>query len=239
MKIAVLMPYYNSESTILRSVKSIVEQTYKDEIKLFAVNNNSTDGSFRVLKDYCDSNLDTEHLFCDIPGIVPALNTGLFSILSSKDNFDFVARIDADDIWLPEKLEKQIEFLKINPEISILGTQIYTFKDSESDIIENLNYEYPCEDIDIRNTLFKNCNCIAHPSVIVRSIVYKKIGVYDDIYKFAEDYQFWLKAAIYFKFANLKEKLVKYRISNNPNYNPIIPLICKNLYGKAICHNYE
>lgn len=233
MRIAVLLPYKNAEKTIGDTLRSLKNQTYKNFV-LFAVNNSSSDDSYNVVLGETLDKIETVHLHCYEDGIVPTLNTGLFNILSyhQNDHFDAVARLDADDIWLPEKLEKQVQFLKDHPEISIVGTQILMFENDPLDCKKKMFF--PFDHNSIMANMFMNCNVIAHPSVLVRSEVYSKIGVYEDIYQYAEDYQFWLKASKYFKFANLEEYLVKYKINNNPNNNPIVPVLCRENYGKMI-----
>lgn len=237
MKIAILMPYYNVSDTIIETLESIYKQTYKNFV-LFAVNNASSDDSYVKILDYTHGKINTVHLYCDTRGIVPALNTGLFKILSKTDEFDAVARIDGDDIWLPEKLEKQVSFLNDNPNIDVVGTQISYFRDDPEDTEEKL--AFPTDNLNIIYNLFKNCNVIAHPSVLIRINVYLKVGVYENLYNFAEDYQFWLKAAKFCKFANLSEYLVKYRLRDpNPKYDPSVPTTCRDYYGLAIFESIE
>lgn len=228
--IAVLMPYKNSAKTVEETLASLAAQTHKDFI-LVAVNNNSTDWSERIIANYCEENLiSCWHMRCEENGIVPALNTGLFWILRESE-FKFVARLDSDDIWLPEKLEKQINFLNENKDIAILGTQIETFFDGEGGPVQ---ITHPTSHEEIVETLFNVRNCIAHPSVMIRSEVFKRCGVYDDIYRHCEDYQYWIKASRHFRLANLPDVLVRYRSHYNPNYNPAIPVMCKMFYGKAV-----
>lgn len=231
MKIAVLMPYRNAEDTIADTVASLAHQTYHN-FDLFAVDNGSTDESYlRLCRTFVDHGEQLRHLRCHDIGIVPTLNTGLFHILASNE-YEAIARIDADDIWLPEKLIKQVLFLEDRPDISILGTQIYAMSEDGKNTAEY--YWNPCKNEEITNCLLSTRNAIAHPSVIVRTSVYRRCGVYDDIYPFAEDYQFWLKCLKYYKFANLPDRLVKYRVKHNNRYNPAMPEACRDKYGAAI-----
>lgn len=230
MKIAVLMPYRNAEKTVIETLESLKNQTYK-QFELISVNNNSSDNSKRIIEDYCfDNNIYHTSLFNEDGEFSSVLNRGLFYILGSGTSFDFVARLDADDIWLPTKLEKQIKFLDENPDISILGTQIQNFSEAGDLSVS----KYPLSHKEICETMFLNRNAIAHPSVIIRTNVFYRCGVYDDIYKHCEDYQYWMKASKYFKLANLPDVLVRYRNHINPDYNPMIPALCKLRYGRAV-----
>jgi len=235
MNIAILMPYRNAAKTIEESLASVKAQTYKNYL-LVAVNNGSSDDSEMIVRNYCDKNLiPCEHLtnFTNDGAFSSALNAGLFWILGDGETapFDAVARLDSDDIWHPEKLQKQVDFLRLHPGISILGTQIESF--SHEFPVEPAP-ENPITDDEIRQMLFNMRNPIAHPSVMIRTNVFYRCGVYDDIYRHCEDYQYWMKASKYFKFANLPDVLVKYRIHHNPDYNPNIPLSCMILYGRAV-----
>lgn len=226
------MPYKNAEKTITASLKSISDQAYPN-FMLVSVNNQSSDSSEDILISFCGENkIPFINLRCEDSGIVPTLNTGLFWILGNGiEKFDAVARLDSDDIWLSGKLQKQVDFLNRNKDISILGTQIETVSDGSGGPCA---IEHPINHEDIARTMFSLRNSIAHPSVIVRTEVYRRIGVYDDLYRHSEDYQFWMKASKHFKMANLPDVLVKYSSHYNPNYNPAIPAMCKILYGKAI-----
>lgn len=232
MKIAILMPYRNSEKTILETLASVSAQTY-DNYLLVAVNNNSTDDSETMVRKFCrDKDVPVQFLSNKDGEFSSVLNKGLFWILGNDFfEFDAVARLDSDDVWLPEKLEKQVAFLESHPEIGILGTQIENFSE-EYAVQEAL--PYPLHDTEIKKMLFDERNPFAHPSVMIRTDVFHRCGVYDEIYRHCEDYQYWMKASKYFQFANLPDALVKYRIHLNPNYNPAIPVFCRIRYGQAI-----
>lgn len=223
LRIAILMPVYNGGKKLREAVQSIANQTYPLHlIKLFLVDNNSTDGAVKEmaawLKDI-NPEFAFEYLFCEQPGIVPALNTGLFSIVGNSE-FDLVARLDADDVWLPSKLEKQVEFLVENPDVDILGTNILQVTPSGDEIGI---FSYPSSDKEIKEKLLMGNNAIAHPSVVFRPKIIYRTGGYDNTYPIAEDYHLWLKALKWFKFANLKEVYVKYTVCHNPRYNPLCP----------------
>ena len=82
---------------------------------------------------------------------------------------------------------------------------------------------HPQEDTEIKIKLLRGNNSIAHPSVIFKKNIFLQAGIYEDNYKFAEDYYLWLKCVRWYKFANLGEILVDYTVSHNPEYNPKIP----------------
>jgi len=223
MRVAVLLPVFNGAATIERTIKSLLEQTYT-LWRLVLVDNNSTDNSVRIVQRLMmDADLEWTHLKCSQPGIVPALNKGLFDIMST--NTDLIARLDADDAWHPTKLAKQVSFLEKNQDVKILGTQIMRVEGPEfKPCLQQM--KYPTEDIDIKKNLFSGNNSLAHPSVMFYKDIILKTGGYDSTYPIAEDYHLWLKSAPWVKFANLDEILVDYTVSHNLKYNPKCPQLC-------------
>lgn len=225
MRVAVLMPVFNGGDFLKRSISSILEQTILDfaDLHLFLVDNNSTDNSILEASSMLFGNKQINYDFfrCKEKGIVPALNTGLYKILGGQKEFDYVARMDADDKWYPRKLEKQLDFMLKNPDIHICGTQINRVG-LDGSIAEG-QHRYPTLDGDIKQQLSLGNNSLAHPSVLVRPEVFLRTGGYDNTYPIAEDYHLWLKAMKWYKFANLSEVLMDYTVSHNPNYNPLTP----------------
>lgn len=217
-QISVIIPIHNGEKTLERSLKSVVNQTYRD-FEIITVLNNCTDNSENICKKF-----NTKILCCNEQGIVPALNTGL---LNSQGKY--IARQDADDYWYPEKLEKQINFMLDNPDIDILGTQIRIL-DKNLNVSKNQE-KRPLDNVSIKSCLLNAMNVIAHPSVLFKKSIFLRTGFYSDIYPFAEDYELWLKSIKFFNFSNLPDILVDYTLSHNPEYNPEI--------HKTVCLNYN
>lgn len=230
LNVAILMPVYNGGDKLFKAIQSVLDQTYPLEyMKLFIVDNRSTDTAISDLKrkfeiisgEFTPTHpLPHKFLFCKEPGIVPALNTGVFAIMAEKEHFDVIARLDADDMWMPEKIEKQVQFMIDNPQVSVLGTNILQIDPQGNELSV---FTYPQTDSQIKEMLLTGRNAIAHPSVMFRPEVLLRTGGYDNTYPIAEDYHLWLKAAKWFDMANLNEVLIKYTVSHNPQYNPLTP----------------
>lgn len=221
INVSILLPAYNCEKTIHRALSSLVTQSYQD-FEVIVVINNCSDRTEEIVESFTDK-LKIKIIHCNIQGIVPALNTGILSC-SSK----LIARHDADDYWYSTKLEKQLKFLEENPDIDIVGTQIRLVDENYNELKETLIH--PTSDRDIKIKLLNGNNSIAHPSVLFKRDIFLRAGIYEDTYKYAEDYYQWLKCIRWYKFANLNEILVDYTVSHNPNYNPQIPLsACNNM----------
>lgn len=198
MKVAVLLPVYNGEQTIKKAIESLLIQTHK-VWRLVLVDNNCTDKTVKIVSDLMDeAELEWTLLTCKEPGIVPALNKGLFTILGEGSS-DLIARLDADDQWEASKLAKQVQFMTENPDVQICGTQILRVSnDNGVSQILNGQMTYPVKDEEIKRSLLTGHNAIAHPSVVFRPEVILRTGGYDNTYPIAEDYHLWLKALPWF-----------------------------------------
>ncbi len=196
--ISVLMPAYNAAEHIEEAINSILSQTFTD-FEFIIINDGSTDLTIDIIKRFDDPRIK---LVCNEgnKGLIYSLNYGL-EIAQGK----YVARMDADDISLDTRFEKQINFLEKNPDISILGTA-FAFMGTSHEI------HHPNYNEEIRIKLLDD-GSFAHPTVMMRreAIISNNIK-YNAAYKYIEDYQFWVEAAIKtVKMANLDEVLLEYR----------------------------
>jgi glycosyltransferase involved in cell wall biosynthesis len=225
-RVSVLIPLYNCEKTIRRSLVSLQNQTYKD-FEVVIVDNNCTDSTMEIVSEFFDV-LDINVVKCEVAGIVPALNTGL-----QYCNLDFIARQDGDDYWYPEKLEKQIRYLDENPHIGVLGTQIQLL--DENGNLESLGtmgkeVKYPTQDEVIKQFFIYGQNALCHPSVVVRRHLFLISGGYEMFYPKAEDLQLWLKLLPHTQFANLGEVLVDYTQRKDEDYDARVPVVMSDSY---------
>ena len=229
-KVSIVLPCYNSEKTIERSLLSIATQNYRD-FETVLVNNNCTDKTLSIAEKYAKK-ANIRIVDCQTQGIVPALNTGVY-----KSDSKYIARQDDDDYWYPDKLEKQIDFLDKNPEVGVLGTRIRLV--DESGAQEKLGtfgrpVVYPTDDYNIKYMMIVGQNPFCHPSVVMRREVPLMCGGYSKHFFLAEDLHLWLKAFPFFKFANLAEVLLDYTQTVREDYDPQVvkdlSIIYFNLY---------
>jgi len=145
-------------------------------------------------------------------GLAYSLNELIHRVLSLK--YDYIVRMDADDIAIPQRLQHQLNFLKVHPEVDVLGGWIEEFN---TDSGETQCIHYPQEHDDILKHMLKR-NPMAHVSVVFRSSFFERFGFYDSESK-NEDFQLWVDAFdAGAQFHNLQEVLVKVR-TNNAFYN--------------------
>jgi glycosyltransferase involved in cell wall biosynthesis len=197
-KISVLMPIYNTkEKHLRRAVESILNQTFED-FELIIIDDSTIDNT-NIIQSYDDKRIKY-YKNKTKTGVAASLNYG-FKIAQG----DYIARMDSDDISLPQRLEKQLSFMENNPEIDILGTYMKY-------IPSNRLIEYPVENNEIEKAfLFLYC-AISHPTIMIKKDTITKFDLkYNEKYTYAEDYELWLSLIGKVKFANLAEVLLYYR----------------------------
>ena len=144
-------------------------------------------------------------IFANGFGISNALNSGIAVSCS-----EFIARLDADDIILPNRIEKQYSFLVENPQFVLVGTQMTLFKSVGKESIRITTY--PVHNSAIKSVL-RMKNCIGHPTVMFRKSIFYSAGQYRSYFNGAEDFDLWIRMSNLGKFKNLNENLTLYRIS--------------------------
>jgi glycosyltransferase involved in cell wall biosynthesis len=145
-------------------------------------------------------------IFRENKGLIATLNEAI-----SLAKSDYIARMDADDIALPTRLAKQLEFLQANPKVAVLGT-CYRYIDVQGNVGAKRNTFISHADI---TASFYFCNPIAHPSVMVN---YRLLGndyCYLEQYKTIEDLELWSRLSSKYELANLAEVLLHYRVLNS------------------------
>lgn len=195
-----LMSVLNGEYYLKEAIKSVLDQSLED-FEFIIIDNCSTDRTSSIINGFNDARIRSYELK-EKSNLSRSLNFGL-----SKCESDLVARIDADDLMKPDRLEKQVVFMEKNPKVVLLGTALERIYEDGSyrDIIE-----YPCTQEEIVSAIARH-NPFAHPSVIYRKNTIKSLGNYSEQYHFAQDFKLWIEVMKRFKVANLIEPLTKYR----------------------------
>ena len=228
--VSVIIPIHNAIETFGRSVTSVLTQKnipdYVKQIYVICVLNACSENDINFYNNIINNSQDRdERIYISLikeseKGIVPALNAGL--VIAKKYNSDYIFRQDADDLWYPDKMSKQLEYFETHPEVDIVGTGIRFVNTSFE---PGSSLMYPEKDEEIKSHMLCGRNAIAHPTVAFRSTILKRTGGYDDSFPFAEDFHLWLRCIKWYKFANIQEILLDYTQNPNPNYNPLSPQI--------------
>lgn len=198
--VSIILPIHNVELYIKDCLDSIFKQTWEN-FELIIIDDGSTDNSQLVIKRYNDERL--KYVKNEVnKGIVFSLNKGI-SLAKGK----YIARIDGDDMMHKIRLEKQVQYLEMHPNIVIVGSWHYVINDSNE--IIGLK-EYPVHDQEIKLLKFF-MNPFSHPSLMMRKDIFKK-NVYSDKFSYCEDYELWMKISDQFHVANIPECLTFFRV---------------------------
>lgn len=199
-KITVLMSAFNSEEYINEAIDSILNQTFSD-FEFIIIDDGSTDNSLKIIECYQDSRIRL---------IKNEINIGLTnSLIKGIQNArgKYLARMDADDISINDRLEKQFNFLEKNKHISIVGSYVLFFDKQGQEVLGKapLTHEEIIVELLLGYTLF-------HPSVMIRLSDLSNHGLnYNPHYIYSQDFDLWTRASRVLKLANLKSPLIKMR----------------------------
>lgn len=177
--------YKNDKSAYLRlSLDSIFAQSFKNFKLLLYIDGPVPEGIWRVIRSYKDERLKV----IDNP-VNKGLATALNNLLSRCKEYSFIARMDADDIALPDRFEKQIAYLEAHPEVDMVGGAINEIDENGND--RGKTTRYPCEPDSCR-AFFAKRNPVAHPTVMFRRSFFEKAGwEYPTDYVRNEDTRLW------------------------------------------------
>jgi glycosyltransferase involved in cell wall biosynthesis len=204
ISISVIVPSYNSERYLRESIESILNQTFGD-FELIIVNDGSTDSSPEIIKEY--SKKDRRVKFLNNPknlGLQKSLNKAI-----SEAKGKYIARMDADDISLPTRLETQYNYLEKNKDVFLVGSSAWIIDEDGKRIGALRKFDVPNK---IKSKLEKR-NPIIHPSVMFRAEARFR---YRDKFVCSEDYDLYLRILSKgLKITNLEEFLLEYRISKD------------------------
>jgi len=227
-RVSVAMSVFNGEIFLAESIQSVLAQTM-DDFEFIIIDDGSTDRSAEIIKGFDDPRIRYVHQ--TNKGLATSLNKAI-----SLSRSDLIARIDSDDLWVPEKLKCQVEFMDKHPEVVLLGGEIqlidmdgnymYTVHKPHSDE-ENRRY------LDIKNMW-------THSAVIFRQESVEKVGGYITTkYTYFEDYVLWHQLAKLGKVAQLDKVVTKYRVhpyavsskTENPRFIEIMKATVKRGYA--------
>ncbi len=193
------MPVHNGELFVREAIDSILAQTFP-HFELLIINDGSTDRSADIISAYRDSRIRLLHNSENLK-LVRTLNRGL-----ELAKGDYVARMDCDDISLPNRLRQQVEYLDTHPKVSVVGTWAKTFGQGKSTIMA-----MPSSPAAVRCALVFN-SPIIHPSVMIRRETLVRHRLQYDEEHYAEDYGLWVNISAFAQLANIPHTLLHYRL---------------------------
>jgi len=207
-KVSIIMSVYNDERFLAASIESMLNQTYTD-FEFIIVNDASTDASEKILQTYAekDNRIQLIKNAKNI-GLTQSLNKALYQTKSA-----YIARQDADDISLPERLERQVKYLDNHAKVGVVGTR-YKEINEKGEVISSQRVTFIKQPQDIAKHIYQ-LNPLFHSSVMIRETCLKECGGYNNTWYYAQDYELWLRLIQKYALANIDHVLAYRR--NVPN----------------------
>lgn len=212
-KISVIVPAFNAMDYLPETIKSVLEQTFTD-FEILIINDGSSDNIVEWTTQISDPRVKL--ISQGNQGLAGARNTGI-----TCSEGDYIAFLDADDLWHPTKLEKQVQYLDLNPGIGVVNTWVINIDEQgklDSSVCKTNSEGEVWEKLLQENIVL--CGSV----VMVRRICFEMVGVFDQNLPAAEDWDMWIRIAAQHQFSVLREPLVFYRqhsssMSSNLNHH--------------------
>jgi GT2 family glycosyltransferase len=202
--ISVIVPTYNAERTILETIKSVQQQTFSD-FEIIVINDGSIDLTLELLQKIADQRLKI--FSYDNGGVAIARNRGI-----SHAGGEFIAFLDADDLWTPDKLELQLRALQQHPEAGVAYSWTYYFTDGQKDSIS------PGKQFFFEGNVYGKLlieNFLANGSnPLIRKEVLESVGEFDPTFPHCADWDFYLRLAAVCPFVAVPKHQIFYRQSS-------------------------
>lgn len=210
MFISVIIPTYNSADYISKAVDSVLNQTHQD-FEIIIIDDGSTDNTQQVIESYNDNRII--YIKQKNAGPAEARNNGL-----KRAKGEYVAFLDADDKWVPDKLQLQIEAFKLNPSVSMVYSKLEILnKNNETDEIHSFK-NYP-NNLELLKYLVFNHIAIV-PAVMIKKSYIDQVGFFNPELYTGEDWDFWLRLASKSNFYYIDKTLVlRYRPKTSITYS--------------------
>lgn len=207
LSVSVVMPVYNAEPFLAQAIEGILNQTFP-EFEFIIVDDASTDNSLKIIEEYAEKDkrillLKNEKNL----GIAETRTVG-----TKIANGKYIAVSDADDISMPIRFERQYNYLETHTDCGVVGGFVELFDSLTGKVLGIRKY---CEDdLDLRRRIFLY-SPIAQPVCMIRKEVFDNLGYYDPKYPPVEDLDLWFRLGTRYKFSNIQEILLKYRVHAN------------------------
>ncbi|MEX0729853.1 MAG: glycosyltransferase [Aquisalimonadaceae bacterium] len=203
--VSVIIPAYNRESFIRRTVTSVLEQTYS-QVELLVTDDGSTDGTTSILTEY--SKRDQLRLLSH-PGRQNRGQSASINLALTEATGDYICILDSDDMFAPRKLEVLVDYLENNPEIGLVYSNGYAVDEKDNILYEIHSADH--QEFNDPNRLLLDCYFLLPQNAVVRKSVFDKAGRFEEAFRSAQDHDMLLRIAEITKMAYISDFLFYYR----------------------------
>ncbi len=202
--ISIIMSVFNGGRHLYAATQSMLDQSFRD-FEFLILNDGSTDDSSSVLRQFATRDARIKLIERENRGLVASLNE---LVIAAKA--PLLARMDCDDISTPQRLEKQITFMRAHPEVGVLGTNTHELED-DGRMLNCVDF-HPTTAAQVTVAL-EHGPPLCHPSILMRTDLVRAAGGYREAFRHAEDYDLWLRLSEVTDLVNLPDRLLLYRRS--------------------------
>jgi len=203
--VSVVMSVFNGQAFLPEAIDSILGQTFSD-FEFIVINDGSTDWTAEILAGYAQRDARMRVVHQENKGRTESLNIGM-----GLAKGEYIARMDADDVALPNRLKEQLDFMDRHPEVGLLGGAVELIS-REGNVLRTVRA--PLEDSEIKSLMLQY-NPMCHPAVLLRKEVALAAGGYRRAFSESEDYDLWLRMSERSRLANLGDVVLLYRIHSS------------------------
>ncbi len=210
--VSVCINCYNAEATIAHTLTSVLQQTYR-RLQVIVVDDGSVDRTREILSGFDDERLTL--CFLEQNGHIANANNEALS----RCEGEYIAHLDADDAWFPDKLEKQVAFLEAHPEYGAVFA-VSEAVDENGQPVEDDRYRAVNKpQAAMLRTLLTDGNFLNHSSMLARKAVIEQVGLHDVSLVYLHDFDYWVRMCLVCPIYVLEEPLLQYRIAASSNSN--------------------
>jgi glycosyltransferase involved in cell wall biosynthesis len=209
-QVSIVVKSYNHAAYVGETICSILDQSFQD-FEIVVTDDGSTDGTPDVVRSFADSRIRLD-VFAKNRGISAAMNACI-----ARANGEFIAILNSDDFALPGRLQRQVDFLRENPDVAGVFGLPRTVDEHGEPIANFVDFTVPFSLPDLSRTMvlrqfFFHCNFLCAPTAMIRRAAYAKVGSYDPRLTNLQDFDMWIRLCTDHEIHVLREELTAYRV---------------------------
>jgi len=208
--VSVIIPTHNREAFVVQAVQSVLNQTYK-RIETIVVDDGSTDNTLEMLSKYRDK---INYIYQERTERSRARNEGF-----RRSTGDYIAYLDSDDLWLPTKIEKQVDIFNKMPDVGLVYVGVEFIDADGNPCDRELSWDEPERQVPYEDFMTHNIITGTTSSVMIRRTCLDRVGLFDETMNACEDFDLYRRIARYYKFYKIDLPLVRFRVHGENTQN--------------------